>query len=181
MTTGNVYDNGMGALAQEKGFFSSRRKGVRVTSGRVLNFLDIKATATGTESAQYEAKARSEFPYPPLNCEDAVSSSLALDAKLTALNETIAAGVDIKNNQKRIAVLQKVKSDFDTYVNKANCIKQALQEDDQAYNQSWQDLLNKEQGDQSGKGSADTWIVFGALGLLLVGAMYVIFKKKNPA
>lgn len=165
MTQEYIYDSGMGALAHDKGFDK-------------LNFLDVHLK-TGTETAQYEAEARGEFPYPPLNCDDAVTSSAAIGSKIQALNESIASGIDIKPNQARIAALQKVKTDFDVYINKANCVKQALASEDAAFNQTWQDLLNKEQGAASSKSNADTWLVIAGIGLLLVGAVVIILKKKK--
>lgn len=168
MTPVNTYDPGMGALASDNGCSDQ------------LNFLNIRIFPKNvTKAAEYESQARRDFPYPPKDCDEAISSRDAIAAKIATLNENIASAIDIKGNQDKIDALQRVKTSFDVYINKANCIKQAMASDDAAFNQQWQSLLNNEQSAESGKSNTDTWLVIGGIAVLLIGAVVIMLKKKK--
>lgn len=165
MTIDKTYENGMGAMAPTKGF---DQKFFFNASG-------------GTTPGQAQAAAASQYPYPPKNCDDAQSTSDALANYIKTLNERIASNININDSKTEIIAYQTQKKYFDDYISTNKCVANALKADEAALQDQIFSQLNSDQSAQQKSSSTDTWLIFGTLGLLFVGAMVIIFKKSKPA
>jgi len=155
--------NGMGALAPGQKF--AERK------------LDFSAEANRIAATNTEIFLK--YPYPPANCDEALTRVAQIKEEIKQHNELIATGASKNVHQRYISSLQGVLGNFQNYSLQSKCEKQVLQQEDAAWTNQWQDILNKEQAQSSGVKKTDTWIIFGVLGLLVIGSLVIILKKKK--
>jgi hypothetical protein len=131
--------------------------------------------------AETMGDVRVKYPYPPKNCEEATIILQNLDDEIKSANEKIASGVSDRPTKRYLDAFMTVRNEFKAWLNAKQCIAAALKQEDQAFTDQLQAALDKEQVQQSGKKSTDNLVIFGALGLLVVGALVIIIKKSKKA
>lgn len=172
MPTQMVEDND---IMLERGFSATGPS--PITGGFMVSIEKQRKNAAG--KAQILANVQTAFPYPPKSCEDALATILSIQQEINVVNERAAAGtmkadeVDIYLEAYNDAL-----SNFKVYVNKKKCIEEALKAEEQGYENKFQSALDAEMtSDQEEKSKTNNFIVFGMLGILLAGAIVIIFKK----
>lgn len=125
------------------------------------------------------AAVRIKYPYPPANCEQAMSMLQNLETEITTTNEKIASGVSNRPAKRSLDALLTVRTEMQNWINAKKCIDQALKQEDAEFQEQLQQALNQEQDTSTGKKTIDNAIIFGVLGILLVGGLVIILKAKR--
>lgn len=122
---------------------------------------------------------RAKFSYPPKDCADAVRVINTLTDRIKDLNERVASGIKLKDVEAELKATQDIKSIYQDYINAANCVQQAIQAEDTAFSNQLTAALDKEKDSEASGKKANNWLLFGSIGILIVGAVIIFLKKRK--
>lgn len=143
------------------------------------DFAPFKLNASGVGSNTQLSEVMAAFPYPPKNCDDAVAILGVLDQNIKQRQEQIASDVAVTTGKKYLDAYMQVRNNFNTYIIKSRCLENALKQEDEAFNQEWKGLLDKEEAKQSSSSTGNSWLIYGIIGIIVVGGLVIILKKKK--
>jgi len=151
-------------------------KGFAATGGLFPSIKKQKEEAAA--SAAMLMKIRKTYPYPPDSCEKAIASIESIQDAIKGINEQISAGT-IKKDEAgwSLAAHNQVLQEFKTFVNASQCIKKALAEEDQIFSEQLQQALDNENQSVVSTTKKNNLIIFGTLGILVIGSLVLILKK----
>lgn len=130
------------------------------------------------EQAKIIADVRGRYPYPPKNCEDATATVISIQDAIKSINDQAASGVLKKTElDNLLSAHNQVLQDFKTYVNAVQCINKALQVEDESFSTKLQSALDAENKTTTDSNKTNNILIFGTLGVLLIGAVVLIARK----
>jgi hypothetical protein len=117
-----------------------------------------------------------QFPYPPKDCEQATTIIQNIEDQIKSLNEKLASGGN-KVDKRYLDAYIGIRNNFKAWLNAKQCVATALKQEDDAFSEQLQTALNQEQTSQDSSSSKNNWIIFTALGFLVLGAVAIILKR----
>jgi hypothetical protein len=144
------------------------------------SFLNATGRTTLNAEAEAMADARRQFPYPPKDCADALTTIKNVEDAIEQTQEAISGG-NTRVAPRYLKAYQAILGEFKIFVNNAQCVEKAISTENDAFNDQLKQALNQESADASKKNKQGTYVVAGAIALILVGALVIILKKQKGA